>query len=125
MKVKEIIPEEYVTLVKQIHDKKPYPIFINPSRGEIRELAREENLARFIAYQNQFFLFSASLLHANAIKKLELPLSSEPSINDAFLGVAKANLDGTLDYYTSNQISDEQLDEVSKLYRYINKYFAR
>jgi hypothetical protein len=124
MKCKDIVSEDYVALVKQLHNKKTYPIFVNPSRSEIKELAREENLARFIAFNGHFYLFNASLLHATAIEKLGLPLSSSPSINDAFLGVAKASLYGALEYYDSNQISDEQLESVSKAYRYIAKYFT-
>jgi len=119
----DLVGEEYETIVKQQHDKKTYTVFVNPTKKEIRELAASEPLARFIAFAGQFYLFNASLLHATAIKKLDLPLTSTPNINDAFLGVARVSAAGTLEYYDSNQVSEQNLEGAVRKYPYILKFF--
>lgn len=68
-------------------------------------------------------MFSAALLHAFVIKHLELPLSLDPNINDAFLGIAKANLNGTLAYYDSNQkIPNAEI--IAKKYSFLSRWFS-
>ena len=66
MKLKELVTnEEYHSLVGSTLNKNKYPIFVNPTRSEIRELAQESNLIRFIAYKNDFYVFNAALLLLN------------------------------------------------------------
>lgn len=119
----EFIGEEYETIVKSPINKKHYTVFVNPTKKEVRELAADEPLARFIAYGGQFYIFNASLLHATAITKLELPISSTPNINDAFLGIAKASASGSLEYYDSNQVSEKNLENAVRKYPYMIKFF--
>jgi hypothetical protein len=119
----EFIGEEYETLVKSPINKKTYTVFVNPTSKEVRELASDEPLARFIAYDGKLYVFNASLLHATAISKLELPISSTPNINDAFLGIAKAATSGSLQYYDSNQVSEKHLENAVRKYPYILKFF--
>lgn len=123
MKLKELITtEEYHPLAGSPINKNKYPIFINPVRSEIRELAKESNLIRFIAYKDDFYVFNAALLYAYVIKHLNLPISSEPPISKAFLGIAKANLNGTLQYYDSNQ-TIRDFSVIPDLYPYLSKWF--
>lgn len=130
MKVKEImINEDYHSLVSSPINRKKYPIFINPSRSEINELSEDTNLIRFIIYQGNFYAFSGALLHATAIKHLELPISNDPPISEAFLGIAKAVPGGKLQYYDSNQLKrgdEEELEQITKLYPdLIQKYLGQ
>jgi hypothetical protein len=123
MIIKELVTtEEYDSLVKSPLDKRHYPIFVNPTRSEIKELAKETNLVRFIAHNGLFYLFNGALLHAYVIKHLELPISPEPTIEVAFLGIAKASPAGTLEYYDSNQLKPKDVHKVPQLYPYIEKY---
>ena len=123
MKLKEITTtEEYHSLVKSPLNKNIYPIFVNPTRSEIRELAQESNLVRFIAYRENFYVFNAALLHAFVIEHLKLPISKTPTIKDAFLGIAKASYNGTLKYYDSNQLTARDVDKVPTLYPYLTKW---
>ena len=102
-KLKLPVTEEYHSLVGTGLNKKTYTIFIDPTKDEIKELARESNSARFIVFQNHLYIFSAEVLHSFAIKHLGFPISNDPPVKYAFLGIAKPNLNGTLVFTDSNQ----------------------
>ncbi len=115
MKIHELmINEEYHSLVSSPINRKKYPIFMNPTSSEIKELGEDTNLVRFIMYDGNFYAFSGALLHAIAIKHLGLPISSDPNINQAFLGIAKA-VGGRLQYYDSNQLKQGDWNELEKV----------
>lgn len=125
-KISEVttVPEEYDSLVSSPVNKRKYPIFKNPDRSEIKDLAKETNLVRFIAHKGDFYTFNGALLHAHAINHLKLPISHEPPIEDAFLGVAKASSDGRLSYYDSNQLKAKDAHRVDKLHPQVRKYLT-
>ncbi len=128
MKIHELmINEEYHSLVDSPINRKKYPIFVNPTSSEIKELGEDTNLVRFIMYDGKLYAFSGALLHATAIKHLGLPISNDPSIRDAFLGIAKA-IGGRLQYYDSNQLKQgdwNELEKVANLYpELFNRFLA-
>jgi len=120
---KEIFNEKYQNLAKASITKELYPIFINPTKSEVRELALSSGMVRFIAYNGDLYVFDENLLHADAIFNLDLPLSSSPDFRIAFLGVAKANFNGVLQYYGSNHVISSELSIVAKYHSYMLKYF--
>jgi len=114
--------EEYESLVDNNFNKTKHPVFVNPNKDEIREYSKTTNNVRFIAHNNKFYIFHGSVLHAHAIKQLGLPITSEPHITHAFLGIAKPNNNGTLSFSDSNQKNIDP-NVVKTKYQYINKYF--
>lgn len=114
--------EEYDSLIDNPINRTKHPVFVNPTRNEIRELSRETNNARFIAHNNKLYVFNGSVLHAHAIKQLKLPINSEPHISQAFLGIAKPNANGTLTFTDTNQ-KNIDTKTINDKYQYINKYF--
>ena len=118
--------EEYHSLVKNPLNKKIHSIFIDPTKQEIKELSKEMNVARFISFDNHFYLFDGSLLHSDAINHLKLPIYTDnPSIKKVFLGICKPNTNGTLTYLDSNQIkpTTETLEKINIFHSHIDKYF--
>lgn len=114
--------EEYDSLINNPINRTKHPVFVNPTKDEIRELSQGTNNARFIAHNNKFYLFNGSVLHAHAIKQLNLPIGSEPHISQAFLGIAKPNANGTLTFSDTNQKNIDP-NIIKDKYQYINKYF--
>lgn len=98
-----LFSEEYVAGISPRHNKKEYyEIFKNPTSSELMNIRSKGIFARFIAIKNDIYVFPAELLHADAIKELELPISNDPPVNKAFLGVAKI-VGSKLHLHTTNQ----------------------
>jgi hypothetical protein len=123
--IAEMYTEEYHSLAKSGVNKKAYPIFINPTRSEVKELAKENNIVRFISHKGDLYAFSGELLHAHAIKHLELPVSNDPPIKDAFLGIAKASANGSMEFYDTNQSAANNIGEIIKHHSNLARYFGR
>ncbi len=81
MKLKNLLEEHKATIKK--YDK-TFEIFANPSRANMRDLRKEENLAswtgenlakRFIVdfKGEKIYVFSAELLHSHVAKELNIP----------------------------------------------------
>jgi hypothetical protein len=120
-----LVDEEYHSLAQDPYDKShkhAFPVFKNPTKDEIKELGQTNNTARFIAHKGDLYAFSPMLLHANAIKHLGLPITSNPPISHAFLGVAKANHDGSLAFKETNQ-HIPNADDIRKHHSAILHYF--
>jgi hypothetical protein len=134
LKTEEYISSVVPSYVRAKTDPDSFlPIFKNPDKSEIRELADFGNKVRFIAYKNNLYVFPAELLHLSAVKELAkipeigIPISagsdSHPKV--AFLGIAKINL-GTykLKFTETNQKLDSNaLDYIEKNYGYIERFF--
>lgn len=114
--------EEYDSLLTNPLNKKTFAVFKNPDKSEIRELSQSTNNVRFIHHKGDLHVWDGSVLHAHAIKHLGLPLTSNPPINHAFLGVAKPNFDGTLSFKETNQ-NIPTADAVKKWHPGALKYF--
>lgn len=124
LKFKQHMKEEYHSLMNSPIDKRKYPIFKNPDKSEIKELAKDTNLVRFISHKGDFYVFNGSLLHSHAIKHIGLPISDDPPIKDAFLGIAKASTNGKMEFYDSNQKDAKNPKDVMKYHEHIMKYLS-
>ncbi len=134
MKIDEIlINDEYKGLVavKYGKSKSAYSVYVNPQRQEIKDLAKDSNVARFIAFDGKVYVFPGSLLHEKAITSISdlEPLSKYSNdtervpIEQAFLGVANVNMNGELHFSGTNQrIANNQHDFVRENYAYITRY---
>lgn len=118
-----IFSEDYHSLVTNPLNKQKRTVFVNPTKDEIRELAKETNSIRFIAYQNVLYIWNGDMLHADMIKQLKLPFTSDPPIATAFLGIAKPLAKGSLQYKDSNQLKSADAAKIAKLYGWIDKWF--
>lgn len=120
-----IVKEEYHSLVKNPLNKKIHTVYVDPTKDEIRELAKETNVARFISHDNHLYLFHGELLHSDAINHLKLPIYvDKPPIEKAFLGIAKPNANGKLQYTDSNQLKQTDIGKVPKFHPHLGKYFS-
>lgn len=117
--------EEYITGVVPRQNKNAYyEIFRNPTSSELRDLKAQGAFARFIARGNDLFVFPAELLHADAIKELELGFGNEPPVKTAFLGVAKIQ-GNKLELHTTNQkMSPEDAGRVEVYHPVVKNYFS-
>jgi len=91
MRLKQIT-EEFADYVKN-HRNKPFPIFINPTRKEILELAHEDGIngVRVIVDANTktFYIFSENVYHAYVAKKYNI-VYHQDNVNALF---AEAEID--------------------------------
>lgn len=101
-----------------------YDVYLNPTKNELKELSRDNNLVRFIAYNGDFYVFSASYLHRDAIQHLKLPFNHKPDISTAFLGIAKLSVTGNLTFHDSNQLDHSNSDMVLKFHPYVVEFFG-
>jgi hypothetical protein len=142
MKKIDIIVEEYETLVKSPHalEKiKSYPVFKNPTSselGEIKKKWQEDNMGgqphvSFISHINKetgktnLYVVDRRILHDIVIKHLKLPITTRPSVTDAFLGTARITNDNKLKFHESNMIRNENPATIVKLHGdTFNKYFV-
>ena len=118
----ERVEEDYDSLMTNPLNKEKYPVFVDPTKDEIKELSKDTNNVRFISHNGKMFLFHDGILHAHAIKHLGLPISNAPPIHQAFLGIAKPNADGTLSYSGTNQVITRP-NALNQYHRHILKYF--
>lgn len=123
IEVELVIDEEYDSLVTNpLNTKQKFPVFVNPEKSEIQELAKSTNSVRFLAHKGKLHVWDASVLHAHAIKHLGLSITSTPPISHAFLGIAKPNYDGTLSFKETNQKIPTS-DSIQKHHSEILHYF--
>lgn len=90
MKIRKIL-EEYETTCR-ISDRE-FNIYSNPSKKEIEEVSEEYNnqkSLRFIAspLKNSIYIFSPSLLHGIAIKKIYKDCNIKIGVGKSMLGTA-------------------------------------
>lgn len=119
----KLVREEYHSLIKNPLNKKIHTVYIDPTKDEVRELSKETNVARFIAHDGHLYLFHGGLLHADAINHLKLPISDKPTVEKAFLGIAKPNANGKLQYTDSNQLKPTDIGKIPRYHPYISRFF--
>ena len=125
MKLREVFEERLMGTFKSRRSSgELFDVYQNPSRSEVAELAREDNIARFIATGGDFHLFSGSLPHHHAIEYIGLNLPSNPTPEQAFMGIVKLDRNGRINYYDSNQVeTEEDLKIALQNHSYIERFF--
>jgi hypothetical protein len=115
------LEESYVTHVKSVSGKK-YPVFMNPSIHDIRELSKETNAIGFVSHDKKFYVFHGSLLHKDVVPQLGLNFSSEKvEPREAFLG--RGNIRGNSIHFSGTNQKIKNPSDISDHHSHLKQWF--